>query len=82
MRASETALEKLHNQIATSLTRELEKYANGEYLNKEGEPLPTPASLISTAAKYLNDNSINRPEQDEVEDSDLLADELPIFGED
>ena len=80
-RASETALNDLHETIAKTLKTEIDKYLAGEYRNKDGDPLPVPASLLSTATKYLNDNAINRPEDEEPDPTDLLSDELPTFGE-
>jgi len=80
-RASETALNDLHETIAKTLKAQIDKYVNGEFTDKEGSPLPVPASLLSTATKYLNDNAINRPEDEEPDPSDELADELPDFGE-
>ena len=86
-RASEAILESLHNTIAETLTSELKRYADGDYdkVDEEGKFVsksPVPASLIQSTVKYLNDNGINRPEEEEPDPSDLLADELPEFGED
>ena len=81
-RASETVLEALHNQIAETLTDELKKYADGEYLDGDGNKKSIPASLIQSTIKYLKDNGIDRPEDEEPDPTDLLADELPSFGED
>lgn len=77
-RASEATLEELHEVIGKTLISEINKYADGEY-TKDGDPVPVPASLLSTATKYLNDNQINRPEFDEPDPSDHLSDELPNF---
>ncbi len=92
-RASETILEELHNTIAETLKEELKRYASGEYDDKEetedGDGVVTviikkksvPASLIQSTIKYLKDNGIDRPEEDEPDPEDLLSDELPSFGE-
>jgi len=81
MAASKELLERLHNQIGETLIKEIKKYADGEYKNKDGDVIPVPASLLSTATKYLNDNSVNRPDEEEPDPSDHLADELPVFGD-
>ena len=81
-RASESVLEALHNQIATTLTDELKKYADGEYTDADGNKKSIPASLIQSTIKYLKDNGIDRPEEEEPDPTDLLAGELPSFGED
>jgi hypothetical protein len=79
-RASEATLNNLHEVLANQLISEINKYANGEY-KKDEVPIPVPASLLSTAAKYLNDNQINRPEDEEPDPEDLLSAELPNFGD-
>lgn len=80
-RASEETLNELHEVIGKTLISEIRKYADGEYVKDEC-PIPVPASLLSTATKYLNDNQINRPEHDEPDPEDLLSDELPSFDGD
>ena len=85
-RASETILEELHNTIAETLKEELKRYADGDYDTTDGDGVVTkksiPASLIQSTIKYLKDNGIDRPEDEEPDPSDLLAGELPSFGED
>lgn len=88
MRASDASLEALHKAIADTLTTELSRYRNGAYDKKEtidGEEIvikvPVPAALIASTIKYLKDNGIDRPEEDEPDPTDLLADELPTFEE-
>lgn len=86
-RASEAVLEELHNTIAVTLKEELKRYADGEYDEKDDEgkvvnKKSIPASLIQSTLKYLKDNGIDRPEEDEPDPHDLLEDELPTFGED
>ena len=84
-RASETILEELHNTIAQALKTELQRYADGEY-DTTDEGVVTrksiPASLLQIASKFLKDNGIDRPEDDEPDPEDLLSEELPRFGED
>ncbi len=77
-RASEETLNELHETVGKTLIAEIKKYADGEY-KKDEVVVPIPASLLSTATKYLNDNQVNRPEQDEPDPSDHLSDELPRF---
>ncbi len=85
-RASESVLEALHNRIAETLTDELERYANGDYdtTDEAGVTIrkSIPASLIQSTIKYLKDNGIDRPEEEEPDPRDLLADDLPVFEED
>ena len=81
-RASEQSLEELHNQIAQTLTEELKHYADRDFTDEDNRPKPVPASLLQTAARFLKDNGIDRPEDEEPDPTDLLADELPSFGED
>lgn len=81
-RASESALEALHNTIAEGYAREIKKYMNGEYTDKDGEVAPIPAALLAGAARFIKDNSIDRPEDEEPDPEDLLSDELPSFGDD
>jgi hypothetical protein len=40
-----------------------------------------PAALIAATIKFLKDNGTDRPDEDEPDPSDLLADELPNFNE-
>lgn len=82
LRASEKALEELHNTIAKGYSREIKKYMDGEYKDGDGEPVPIPAALLAGAARFLKDNQIDRPEDEEPDPADLLADELPSFGDD
>ncbi len=85
-RASETVLEELHNTIAETLKEELKRYADGDYDTTGDDGVVTkksiPASLIQSTIKYLKDNGIDRPEDEEPDPEDLLAGELPSFGED
>lgn len=80
-RASESILEELHNTIAQTLTDELKRYADGKFKDEDGKPKPIPASFLQMATKFLKDNGIDRPEDDEPDPEDLLSDELPSFGE-
>ncbi len=93
-RASETILEELHNTIAKTLKEELKRYAAGEYDEKEEtededgvvtvviKKKSIPVSLLQCTTKYLKDNGIDRPEEDEPDPEDLLSGELPQFGDD
>ena len=80
-RASETTLNNLHETLANTLSQQIMDYADGKFLDKDGSPLPVPAALLSTTRSYLNDNNINRPEEEEPDPEDLLSDELPTFGD-
>ena len=79
MKATQEALERLHNSIADGYTRELKKYADGAYVDKDGNPEATPAALLAGAARFLKDNRIDSPEFSEPDPDDLLNDELPEF---
>lgn len=87
MRASDAVLEALHKTIAETLTTELKRYGDGTYDKpaevEGGEKIrvPVPAALIASTIKYLKDNGIDRPEDEEPDPSDTLADELPHFGD-
>ncbi len=80
-RASETLLEELHNTIAQALTDELKHYADRDFKDEDGTAKPIPASLLQTASKFLKDNGIDRPEDEEPDPEDLLSEELPSFGD-
>lgn len=80
-RATETALENLHATIADGYAKEIKKYMDGDYKDKDDNTLPIPAALLAGAARFLKDNRIDAPEDDEPDPEDLLADELPSFGE-
>lgn len=80
-RATEAALDALHAEIADGYAAEIKKYREGEYLDKDERPMPIPAALLAGAARFLKDNRIDAPEDDVADPEDLLADELPDFGE-
>lgn len=81
MRASDADLEALHRSIAATLKQELDRYSSGYYDRPEEGPAPTPvpAALIASTIRYLKDNGIDRPDEEEPDPTDLLADELPTF---
>lgn len=81
MRASEKALEELHAEIAITLKEQIAAYRNGEFKDREDNPLPVPSALLAASIKFLKDNQIDRPENEEPDPEDLLSDELPSFGE-
>lgn len=92
MRANSEALDKLHATIAETLDVELRNYRSGVYdkvekitegeeIREERTKTPVPAALIAATIKFLKDNGADRPEEPEPDPSDLLADELPNFGE-
>jgi hypothetical protein len=89
MRANNEALDALHKTIAETLNDELKKYRNGEYnkstVDENGvvteTQVPVPAALIAATIKFLKDNGTDRPDEDEPDPSDALADELPNFNE-
>lgn len=80
-RASETALEALHSEIAKTLKEQIKKYNDGDFKDKDDNPIPVPSALLAASIKFLKDNQIDRPEDEEPDPDDLLADELPSFGE-
>ncbi len=82
MPASLEKLEGLHDAIADGYATEIKKYSDGEYKDKEGDPLPIPAALLAGAARFLKDNAVDRPDEDSTDPDDLLNDELPTFGDD
>ena len=79
MRASEKELEALHAEIAKTLKVELMRYGAGFYIDNNDNPLPVPSALLSASIKFLKDNQVDRPQDEEPDPSDLLADELPDF---
>lgn len=78
-RATEATLNELHEEIGKTLISEIRKYKDGAYTDKDGCPIPVPAALLSTARSYLNDNQINRPDEEEPDPEDSLSNELPDF---
>jgi hypothetical protein len=74
-RATADLLDSLHGTVADSLLEEIKEYREGRKLDKEGNPLPVPAALLSQAIKFLKDNGIDRAVQ-KGDPEDLLADEL------
>jgi hypothetical protein len=77
-RATDDLLDALHGMTAEAFLGEIKKYRAGEVLDKDGNVLPVPAALLTSAAKFLKDNGVDRPVRpgDAV---DQLADELPDF---
>lgn len=58
-RASDDLLDLLHGTIAEELLQEIKAYKDGEYVDKEGNALPIPASLLAQAIKFLKDNGVD-----------------------
>lgn len=75
-RATDDLLDALHGMTAEAFLEEIRRYRRGEILDGDGKPLPVPAALLTSAAKFLKDNGVDRPVRpgDAV---DTLADELP-----
>lgn len=75
-RATDDILDALHGMTAEAFLSEIRKYKAGEVLDSDGRPIPVPAALLTSAAKFLKDNGVDRPIRpgDAV---DTLADELP-----
>lgn len=76
-RATDDLLDALHGVVSETFLNEIRRYAKGEVRDpKTGETLPVPAALLTSAAKFLKDNGVDRPVRpgDAV---DKLADELP-----
>lgn len=74
-RAKDTLLDELHGTVGQALLDEIKAYRAGEKLDREGNPIPLPASLAAQAIKYLKDNGVDRAVKP-GDPEDLLADEL------
>jgi CTP:molybdopterin cytidylyltransferase MocA len=59
-RATEDLLDMLHGSVANSFLEEIKAFKAGNYLDKDGNPLPIPAALLAQAAKFLKDNGVDR----------------------
>jgi len=75
-RATDDLLDTLHAVTGEAFLKEIQRYRNGEVLDSDGSPLPVPAALLTSAAKFLKDNGVDRPVRpgDAI---DKLATELP-----
>ena len=74
--ATEAELKELHGRVARLYLKLLDHYEAGDFKDHNGERKPVPASVLAAAAKFLNDNGVDRPER-EVDLDDPLNDELP-----
>jgi len=74
--ASESELKELHGRVARAYLTLLDRYESGELKDIKGNVKAIPASVLAAAAKFLNDNGVDRPER-EVDLDDPLNDELP-----
>ncbi|MEM7200253.1 MAG: hypothetical protein AAF628_08320 [Planctomycetota bacterium] len=80
-KATEELMDALHGLAAQTLINEIKAYSAGEHVDKEGNPLPVPASILAAAIKFLKDNGVDRPGRDEdVEDK--LSELLPANAKD
>lgn len=71
-RATDELMDQLHGTIAESYIAQLKLFKdNGE---------PVPPALLTSIAKFLKDNGIDRPKRDE-EATDKLQDLLPSLSE-
>lgn len=77
-RANETLLDELHAMTGATFLSEIKRYKEGLVLDKDGNPLPVPAALLTSAAKFLKDNGVDRAVKP-GDPEDLLADELPDY---
>lgn len=80
-RATEDTLDMLHAVTAESYLETLRKYRAGEILDDDGNPIPTPAAFLASAARFLKDNGVDRAVR-AGDPLDLLSDEMPDFDED
>ncbi len=78
--ATKSALERLHEKIAAAYEKEIDRYLAGEVLDGNENPKPVPSSLLTSAAKFLNDNAVDRPLDDTVVTDDSLNG-LPVFDD-
>ena len=67
-RTTEEKFDELHGLVADSFLEEIRR------LQEEGEGLPP--AILTSAAKFLKDNGIDRPARD-GDTLDLLNEELP-----
>ena len=74
--ATESELKELHGRVARMYLQLLDRYESGDVLDIKGNVKAVPASVLAAAAKFLNDNGVDRPER-EVDLDDPLNDELP-----
>lgn len=74
--AGEDLFHDLHLLTAESFLAEIQRYRSGEITDKDGNPLPVPAALLTSAAKFLKDNGVDRPAK-AADPMDLLNEELP-----
>jgi hypothetical protein len=79
-RATDDLMDALHGMTAEAYLAEIRKYRNGEVMDSDGNKIPVPAALLTSAAKFLKDNGVDRPVRpgDAI---DTLADELPEFAD-
>jgi hypothetical protein len=79
-RATDDLMDALHGLTAEAFLEQIRKYKAGEIKDEDGNALPVPAALLTSAAKFLKDNGVDRPVRpgDAV---DKLADELPEFAD-
>ena len=80
-RATEDTLDSLHAITAETYLDTLRKYRAGEILDDDGNPIPTPAAFLASAARFLKDNGIDRAIRP-GDPLDLLSDEMPEFDQD
>lgn len=75
-RATEDLLDQLHAMTAEDMLDTLQKYRDGKVRDKDGLPLPLPASFVTAVAKFLKDNGVDRPRR-QGDTIDKLAGVLP-----
>lgn len=72
-RATDEALDALHQETADGLRSEIKR------LKEAGEGIPP--SLLAAASKFLKDNGVDRPIRP-GDPTDLLSEEMPDFDDD
>lgn len=79
-RATDDALDSLHEAVTLTLAQEIQRYRNGEMKGAEGETLPIPPALLAQAIKLLKDNGIDTPARAGGR-TDTLKAAMPDFDE-
>ena len=78
--ATESELKELHGRVARMYLQLLDRYESGDVLDIKGNVKGVPASVLAAAAKFLNDNGVDRPEREvDLDDPLCLGDSADWF---